>query len=220
MLDGWRTPRKEPLSWKFASTGSVHTPQPRPVREGLPVSEEELVKGCLRRDPRCEEELYSRYCRRMYALCLRYARHEAEAQDMLQDGFIRVFEKLKGFRGDGSLEGWVRRIMVHTAIDVHRRKAFSMERLGVEQMPEEPVPSTALGSLGEQELLALVSSLPDGYRMVFNLHAIEGYDHAEIATLLNCGESTSRSQLAKARRMLRTLIIDTRTHADAGRTSD
>ncbi len=183
---------------------------------GLSVpNERELVQGCLREDRRCQEELYTRYSRRMYALCLRYARHELEAQDMLQEGFIRVFEKLKGFRMEGSLEGWIRRIMVHTAINHYRRRAFQMERFGMEHLPETHVAPQAVEDLGEQELLAMVSALPPGYRMVFNLYAIEGYDHAEIAQMLGCGESTSRSQLAKARKMLQVKLEQQRIQANA-----
>ncbi|MBP6389300.1 MAG: sigma-70 family RNA polymerase sigma factor [Flavobacteriales bacterium] len=187
------------------------------VRE---LTERELVEGCLKEDRRCQELLYARYARRMYAVCLRYARHELEAEDMMQEGFIRVFDKLGGFRQDGSLEGWVRRIMVHTAINHYRRKAFQQERFGLEKLPESPVPETVVGDLGTQELLALVAALPDGYRMVFNLYAIEGYDHAEIAAMLGCGESTSRSQLAKARRMLQERIHAIHEPSHAGKASD
>ncbi|MFT3884472.1 MAG: sigma-70 family RNA polymerase sigma factor [Flavobacteriales bacterium] len=166
------------------------------------LTERELVEGCQREDRRCQEILYARYARRMYAVCLRYARHQLEAQDLMQEAFIRVFDKLHGFRMEGSLEGWVRRITVHTCINHYRKKAFQNERFGLEHVPDEPVEPLALERLGQQELITLVSSLPDGYRMVFNLFAIEGFDHAEIAEMLGCQESTSRSQLAKARRML------------------
>ena len=183
------------------------------------LSERELVQGCLREDPRCQEHLYARYSRRMYAVCLRYARHELEAQDMLQEGFIRVFDKLKDLRSEAALEGWIRRIMVHTAINHYRRAYNQKERSGLDRLPEGSVPSTALQGLGEQELMSMIASLPPGYRMVFNLYAIEGYDHAEIAGMLGCGESTSRSQLAKARKMLQMKLNETRIHADAGRSS-
>ncbi len=192
-------------------------------RKGLPVlhelTERELVQGCLGGDRRCQETLYTRFSRRMYAVCLRYARHELEAQDLMQEGFIRVYEKLSAFRMEGSLEGWIRRIMVHTAINHYRKKAFQMERFGMEHLPEAPVASTAVGDLGEQELMALISELPDGYRHVFNLYAIEGYDHAEIAAMLGCGESTSRSQLSKARSFLQARIERKEDLTHAGRTS-
>ncbi|MCB0764027.1 MAG: RNA polymerase sigma factor [Flavobacteriales bacterium] len=183
------------------------------------LTEPELVQGCLDGDRHCQEALYARYARRMYAVCLRYARHELEAQDLMQEGFIRVFEKLGSFRSDGSLEGWVRRIMVHTAINHYRRKAFQNERFGMEHLPEGSVASMAVDRLGEQDLLALVASLPDGYRHVFNLYAIEGYDHAEIAEMLGCGESTSRSQLSKARKYLQERIERKEEHIHAGKTS-
>lgn len=185
----------------------------------MELSERELVQGCLRGDRRCEETLYARYARRMYAVCLRYARHELEAQDIMQEGYIKVFEKLSGFRMEGSLEGWIRRIMVHTAINQYRKKAFQMERLGMERIPEEPVQATALQQLGEKELLQMISTLPHGYRMVFNMYAIEGFDHAEIAGMIGCAESTSRSQLAKARKMLQLKINENQPHVHAGRTS-
>jgi len=166
------------------------------------LTERELVEGCQREDRRCQEALYARFARRMFGVCLRYARHRLEAQDLMQEGFIRVFDKLGAFRMEGSLEGWVRRIMVTTCINQYRRKAFQNEKFGMEQVPDEPVEPVAVDHLGESELLKLVEGLPEGYRVVFNLFAIEGFDHAEIASMLGCGESTSRSQLSKARRML------------------
>lgn len=171
-------------------------------------------------DPRAQEALYARHASRMFAVCLRYARHRDEAQDLLQEGFIRVFDKLGSFRMEGSLEGWVRRIMVHTCINHFRRKAVRAEVLGTGHVPERSVPPTALDDLGQAELMALVQQLPDGYRMVFNLYAIEGYDHTEIAALLGCNEGTSRSQLAKARRALRSGIeLLNRTGKHEGATS-
>ncbi len=166
------------------------------------LTERELLDGCRSEDRRSQELLYGRYSRRMYAVCVRYARHRLEAQDLMQEGFIRVFDKLGDFRSEGSLEGWIRRIMVHTCINHYRKKAFQNERFGMENVPDEVVEPLAMESLGQEELLKMISELPDGYRMVFNLYAIEGYDHAEIAELVGCVESTSRSQLAKARRML------------------
>ncbi|MFN3874517.1 MAG: RNA polymerase sigma factor [Flavobacteriales bacterium] len=177
------------------------------------------MQGCLRGDVRAQEALYARYARRMYAVCLRFARHQLEADDIMQEGFIRVFGKLKDFRSEGSLEGWVRRIMVHTAINHYRKKSFQQERFGLERLPDDRVEPDAEGRLGADDLLAMVARLPDGYRMVFNLYAIEGYDHAEIAALLGCGESTSRSQLAKARRMLKHLINTSKVPVHAGEAS-
>lgn len=185
----------------------------------LELSDQELVQGCLREERKCQEALYSRYSRRMYAVCLRYARHQLEAQDLLQEGFIKVFDKLHSFRMEGSLEGWIRRIMVTTSISQYRKKAFQQERFGFETMPDDEVAPLALDALGREELITLISALPDGYRIVFNLFAVEGFDHAEIAEMLGCGESTSRSQLAKARRMLQQRLGHNALHTYAGKTS-
>ncbi len=205
-------------AWPGSANG-VHVVLPRDKAQRLKdPTEHALVQGCLREDRSSQELLYARYARRMYAVCLRYARHELEAQDLLQEGFIRVFDKLGEYRGSGSLEGWIRRIMVNTAINHYRRKAFQQERFGLEHLPEVPVESDAVEAMGEAEMLAMVAALPDGYRLVFNLYAIEGYDHAEIAAKLGCGESTSRSQLSKARRMLQQQITE-QAHVHAGKTS-
>lgn len=190
--------------------------KPRRLKE---QSESELVRACLANDAASQEQLYKRYARRMYVVCLRYARNDLEAQDLLQEGFIRVFDKLNTFRLQGSLEGWIRRIMVTTAINLYRRKSYQLERSGLEHLPDSPVASEALEQLGEKELLALVADLPDGYRLVFNLYAIEGYDHSEIAEQLGIGESTSRSQLAKARKMLQLKINELTLHVATRDTS-
>ncbi len=138
----------------------------------------------------------------MYAVCLRYAHTQADAADILQEGFVKVFTKLGQFQFQGSFEGWVRRIMIHTALRTYQRQRFEMEQSGYEHLPESPVEPEALSLLSEAELLRLINGLPDGYRAVFNLVAIEGYSHAEAAELLGIQESTSRSQLTKARRWL------------------
>jgi len=138
----------------------------------------------------------------MYAVCLRYARSREDAADILQEGFLKVFTKLGQFQFQGSFEGWVRRVMVNTALRAYQKQRFEFEQTGYERLPEMPVDPDAMGMLSEAELLNLVRQLPDGYRAVFNLVAIEGYSHAEAATLLGIQESTSRSQLTKARRHL------------------
>lgn len=138
----------------------------------------------------------------MYAVCLRYARNTSDAADILQEGFIKVFTKLEQFQFQGSFEGWVRRIMINTALRAYQRQRFDSESSGYENLPESPVDPDALSALSEAELLRLINRLPDGYRVVFNLVAIEGYSHAEVADMLGIQESTSRSQLTKARRWL------------------
>lgn len=138
----------------------------------------------------------------MYAVCLRYARTQADAADILQEGFLKVYTKLEQFQFQGSFEGWVRRIMVNTALRTYQRQRYEHETSGFEQLPEQPVDPDAMSILSEAELLRLISRLPDGYRVIFNLVAIEGFSHAEAAEMLGIQESTSRSQLTKARRWL------------------
>lgn len=142
----------------------------------------------------------------MFALCMRYARHKLEAEDIMQEGFIKAFENLDSFRSEGSLEGWIRTIMVHTAIKNYNRSSFQKESIGIEHLPEDTMYPEAYGDLNRNELLNLIKELPEGYRVVFNMYAIEGYKHKEIARMLNIGESTSRSQLVKARKLLQSMI--------------
>lgn len=166
------------------------------------LNEQELIRGCLRGSAQCQRQLYDQFAGKMYAVCLRYARSSSDAADILQEGFVKVFTKLDQFQFQGSFEGWIRRIMINTALRTYQRQRFDYETSGHENLPEAPVEPDALASLSEAELLRLISRLPDGYRVVFNMVAIEGYSHAEVADLLGIQESTSRSQLTKARRWL------------------
>lgn len=153
-----------------------------------------------------QQALYDRYSGKMFALCLRYAKHSAEAEDILQEGFIKVFDKISSFRGDGSFEGWIRRIMIHTAIKYYHKASRKNEAIGWESLPDNPLKPDVYGQLDADQILGLIQELPEGYRLVFNLHALEGYKHKEIADMLEIGESTSRSQLTKARSMLQNMI--------------
>lgn len=167
------------------------------------MTERELIEGCLRGDRAAEEELFRRYSGKMLAVCRRYARHEMEAEDLLQEAFVRVYANLGQFRFQGSFEGWIRRIVVHTVLKHFRKLSIQREQIGIpEHADEDSVDPAALHQLHEEELLKLIAALPDGYRVVFNLYAIEGYSHKEIAEMLGIGESTSRSQFLKARKAL------------------
>jgi RNA polymerase sigma-70 factor (ECF subfamily) len=156
----------------------------------------------MRGSAQCQRQLYDRFAGKMYAVCLRYARTRADAADMLQEGFVKVFSKLEQFQFQGSFEGWIRRVMVNTALRAYQRRRFDAEQCGTEQYQDVSIEPDAIANLSEAELLTIINRLPDGYRMVFNLVAIEGYSHAEAASLLGIQESTSRSQLTKARRLL------------------
>jgi RNA polymerase sigma factor (sigma-70 family) len=152
--------------------------------------------------PKYQNQLYERYARKMYAVCLRYSRSTADATDILQDGFIKVFTSLETFRNEGSFEGWIRKTMVRTALRKYQRIRFGLEESGLEFVPDVGIEADAISQLAEEELLKMISNLPDGYRIVFNLVAIEGFTHGEAAEILGIKEGTSRSQLTKARQKL------------------
>lgn len=168
-----------------------------------------LVNGVLRGDARSEELLYRRFSVPMFRVCLRYAANRQEAEDMLQEGFMRVFTDLRDFRGEGSLEGWIRRVVIRSALRwLRRRRAFeSLDGVSdslLQQTDESPEPDLLIH---ENCLVTeLLQQLPPGYRTVLNLHVIEGYSHEEIAGLLGIHVGTSRSQLSKARTTLRKLL--------------
>ncbi|MEO7524199.1 MAG: sigma-70 family RNA polymerase sigma factor [Ferruginibacter sp.] len=173
------------------------------------MTEDELIKGCIRDEAACQKEVFDRYASRMLGVCHRYARNSADAEDILQDSFIKVFGKIKQFKFEGSFEGWIRKIVVNTAIKKYSLTRYSKEINGYEvndglQPGAEPV---AYGHLTEKDLMALINKLPDGYRLIFNLYVLEGYQHDEIANMLGIQPGTSRSQLVKARNMLQKQIL-------------
>ena len=173
------------------------------------MTEDELIKGCSRGEASCEKELYDRYASRMLGVCHRFARNSADAEDILQDAFIKVFGKMQQFKSEGSFEGWIRRIVVNTAIKKYSLTRYDKEISGYEISDHtQPVSDpTAFGYLSEKDLLALINDLPDGYRLIFNLYVIDGYQHDEIAQMLGIQPGTSRSQLVKARLMLQKQIL-------------
>ncbi|MFA8450538.1 MAG: RNA polymerase sigma factor [Bacteroidales bacterium] len=166
-------------------------------------TEEEILKGCLKNKRKYQELLYHRYSSHMYAVCLRYAKREEDAYDILQDGFVKVFSHLKDFKGNGSFEGWIRRTIVNTAINYYRKNVKFQNNVGLEYADYSGVATDdLLSQVNTRELQEMISELPDGYRLVFNLNAIEGYTHKEIGEMLNISENTSKSQLSRARVVL------------------
>ena len=145
---------------------------------------------------------------KMLGVCMRYATDKMEAEDMLQNGFIKVFNKMNDYRGEGSFEGWVRRVMVHTSIEYYRKHHKMMQIVDIDTPGIEPsVDPLAASNLGVKDLLALIQQLPPGYRMVFNLYAIEGYSHKEIGETMGITEGASKSQLSRARSILKEQIL-------------
>ena len=166
-------------------------------------SDKELIERCLENDPRAQEFLYKRFSRRMYGVCLRFARNTLEADDILQEGFIKVFTFLKDFRQEGSLEGWIRRTIVNTAINYYNSKQNEWKETSIDKAESyQSVTEDTLDKISTADLLNIIHELPEGYRMVFNLYIIEGYNHQEIAEMLHISENTSKSQLSRARMVL------------------
>jgi RNA polymerase sigma-70 factor (ECF subfamily) len=163
----------------------------------------QLIEACKKGDRSAQEALYNRFASKMMGICMRYAGDHDLAADMLQEGFIKVFRYLHQFRGEGSAEGWIRRIMVNTAL-AHLRKQKALQyKVPLSEADECSEDETATPSMNADDLMELVQQLPDGYRTVFNLYAIEGYEHQEIAEMLGISEGTSKSQVARARRWLK-----------------
>ncbi len=180
------------------------------------TDDEKLIKACLNGDGAAFEALYRRFAAKMLAVCYRYCHDRAEAEDLLQEGFIKVFEQLKKFRHEGSFEGWIRRIMVLTALEKYRKDTREREssygRVADLDGAMQPVSADDIYSqLSFDELVALIRNLTPAYRMVFNLHVFEGMKHEEIAQQLGISVGTSKSNLSDARRTLQKQIISTNT---------
>ena len=171
------------------------------------LTESQLVEECIREKRRAQYMLYKKYAATMHGVCMRYSKSSAEAEDLLQEGFIKVFQKISTFRGQGSLEGWIRRIMVNHALNYlkSRRLMFVEEdpQRFSEKVADEPDPANEEPLFSPQMMMEAVQELPDGYKVVFNLYVFEEYSHKEIAEELGISENTSKSQLSRARRYLR-----------------
>jgi RNA polymerase sigma factor (sigma-70 family) len=166
-----------------------------------------LVLECVKGNIRAQRELFDKFARKMMAVCLRYTKNTDQAEDVLQDGFVKVFLKLKDFKSEGSLEGWIRRIMVNTALDELRKNTKNLGNVSLHDVDYKVESNNfVLENLAAEDLIKLVQSMPDGYKVVFNMFAIEGYSHAEIAESLGISENTSKSQYSRARAYLRERI--------------
>ncbi|GIV35197.1 MAG: DNA-directed RNA polymerase sigma-70 factor [Chitinophagales bacterium] len=177
-------------------------------------NEKELINGCLIGDRNAQKALYDKYAAKMFAICLRYAKDYHSAEDVLQEGFIKVFKYIGNFRHEGSFEGWLRRIFINTSIEFLRKSISLYPIVDEEDKPMDIVDESVFDELDHQDLIAMVQSLSPGYRTVFNLYVIEGYSHKEIAKILGINEGTSKSQLARARMIIQKKLAEsTRTAA-------
>ena len=162
-----------------------------------------FIKKLKTNDGKAQKAFYQQLAPKMYGICLRFAVSRAEADDILQEGFIRVFNHIKDFRGDGSLEGWVRRTIVNTAINSYKKRVKQGPTTDIEFIKNQPDEKYyVIEKMAADELLELIKELPVGYQTVFNLNVIEGYTHKEIGKMLQISENTSKSQLSRARSSL------------------
>jgi len=166
------------------------------------AKEDELIKGCLRRDQRAQKLLYDTYSSKMYGICYRYLKDAMAAEDVLVVSFMKVFEKIEQFKHEGSFEGWIRRIVVNEALTSLRRNRSMYLATELEQVDYDPNYKCLSDHLEAEDLIQLINELPTGYRIVFNMYAIDGYTHKEIAESLGISENTSKSQLSRARTYL------------------
>jgi RNA polymerase sigma factor (sigma-70 family) len=167
------------------------------------MTDAQLVEACKKGDSRAQQELFNKFAGKMMALCTRYAHHKDDAQDILQEGFIKVFDKLEQYKGEGALGGWIRMIMINTAlIHLRKDKNWHMREELTEAAEYNQHEFGVLEELAAEDLMNLIQDLPPGYKMVFNLFAIEGFSHKEIAEELSISESTSKTQFHKAKAWL------------------
>src|SRR5665213_1891046 len=171
------------------------------------VSDEELIRSCIAGIPAFQRILYKRFASKMLTVCMRYASSREEAEDILQDGFIIVFDKLKQFKMEGSFEGWIRKIMVNKAIESFHNSSRLQPLLDIEDVEDNFVSEeTILSTIAANDLLKMIQELPPVYKMVFNLHVFEQMTHKEIAAKLGIAEGTSKSNLSDARTLLKKKI--------------
>ena len=170
------------------------------------LDELELIKGCVDNDVQCQKVLYEKYAPKMMGVSLRYCNSKMEAEDVLQDAFIKVFDKIKTFKGEGSFEGWIRKIVVFTALKSNDKRVGKFEPGSLENVQEQSFDPLAISNMETANLLSILQELPDGYKAVFNLYAVEGYSHREIGEILGISDVTSRSQYARSKQHLIKLL--------------
>lgn len=171
------------------------------------MDEQKLIEACKNNDPRAQKLLYETFARKMMSVCLRYADSREMAEDFLQEGFIKVFSSIQSYNYEGSFEGWIRRIFVNTALEALRKNDLLRNGVELDSLePQQEVDYSAVDRISADELMELIAQLPTGFRTVFNMFAVEGYSHKEIAQALHITESTSRSQYTRAKRLLQKWI--------------
>lgn len=168
------------------------------------MSLEKLIKQCANNDRKAQKEIYQLFAGKLYSICLKYSKNKQEAQDNFQDGFVTIFEKIGQFKFNGSFEGWMKRVMVNTVLLKYRNK--TVLNIITDEIPDEVIVDIDEEEVSLDFLLSLIQSLPDRYRMVFSLYVLDGYSHKEISKMMQIAEGTSKSNLARARAILKQRI--------------
>ncbi len=173
------------------------------------LNEEILISECLKNNRIAQKELYDKYSSKLMGICIRYTNSREDAEDVLIEGFTTIFHKLKMYKGDGSFEGWMKRIMVNTAISHFRQNSKYRFHQDIDEVIDiSEKQETVIEHMEAKRILNLVNTMPEGYRLIFNLYAVEGYTHREIGEMLNLSEGTSKSQFSKARRWLQNRLYN------------
>ena len=169
--------------------------------------DERLIELIRKGDESAFVALYEKYSGRLFGICLRYSKSSADAEDLLQESFVKIYENIQNYKGAGSFEGWLRRITVNNCINFYRKKANEKVIASDNYVVDDIVNETVFSKLTTEDILNLIQELPEGYRIVFNMYVIEGYKHSEIAEALGYTESTSKTQLLKAKKQLMEKVI-------------
>jgi RNA polymerase sigma-70 factor (ECF subfamily) len=174
------------------------------------MTEDLIIAGCLQNNPAAQRELYNRYAPKMLSVCYRFGQNREDAEDMLQEGFVKVFTQIRTFQNRGAFEGWIRRIIVHTCINILKKNKKFNDSVDLDNALQLPVKESVPGLMQAKQVVECIRLLPVGYRTVLNLYAIDGYSHKEIGDMLDIEESTSRSQYTRAKNMLEQILIKKR----------
>lgn len=174
----------------------------------MALNDEDLINDCCKGERKAQQLLYDKYSGQMYVVALRYSKMQQEAEDIIQEAFLKVFANIKNFRKDSSLVYWIKRIVINTSLNHQRSKLYLYPMVDVADLRNRYTDEISLSGFGYEELLAMIRKLPSGCQVIFNLYAIEGYKHHEIADMLNISEGTSKSQYARAKSLLKDWILE------------
>lgn len=174
------------------------------------LNEEQLIQGCIKNKRKAQKQLFDSYASLLLGVCMRYARNRDEAEDILQDGLVKIFMRIKQFSGKGSFEGWMKRVMVNTALSFYRQNLKHYYHQDIEEVSETKFDDAGVedSEFSEEEIMEIIKNLPDGFRIVFNLYAIEGYKHREIAEILGIDVNTSKSQYSRAKKIIQQRLLE------------